>query len=141
MEKSIVSIPQKCIAGCITSQHSIPYCCDKDSVKNSKFCEKHRKIELKKTNKKKCLDLFRFLDPAVVAIIIGYSRASNVLRAVNSRFRNIIKRYNIEAESGWYGAIQASSYSLSMFLIIRKAPIELYIASNSKGDNFKMYRD
>lgn len=121
------------------SQFDVYQICNEMVVKGSTYCVKHTK--LKEVSKNDLIDFSSILPPEVVGVIIEYSRASNVLRAVNSKFRKIIKHLNIIDQSGWYGAVQQQSYSLTIFLMTRRAPIELYIALGSKNEGLLRYRN
>lgn len=142
MEESSTVSQRRCQAKYRRPKHEFHYICGEVVVKGSKYCEKHHYIaeKLKEDEKDKFIIDFFILPPEIVGLIIEYSRASNVLKAVNSKFRKIIKHLNIVDQSGWYGAAQMNSYSLSMFLMVRKAPIELYIAISSKNESLMKYR-
>lgn len=75
----------------------------------------------------------------IIIKIVKESKASNILRAVCSSFREVIKSLPLD-ESGWYGAIQLRSYNLCKFLMVRRAPIELYIVEQFDDKDLLTYR-
>lgn len=111
-----------------------------NQILEDRYCEHHHKVVLLAKSKENGVNHFRYLPPEIIVLIVEFTSASNICRVLDKYFNKSINQFNLKSESGWLGAIWKESYRLTIYLMDRKAPIELYVAMRSRKFTFINYR-